>query len=98
MLCELPRDILWLILKTHMTDVLSKGVELHKETFSSVRTRLGREYYERTCAAKNSLSQYYLVDYLYPLRLVCKKINTILCEKVKVNAGSAKWWGMKVMP
>ena len=98
MFCKLPKDVLWLILKWHMTDILTQGIKLHNTIFACTRAnRVFRSEYKNTCPYGDTVLPLYLVDYLYPLRLVCKKMNALLCEKVirvAVNAGK----GIKVMP
>jgi hypothetical protein len=96
MFCELPKDIVWMIIKRYLNDVL-KMFGIHSEYplcesfFYCYRIgKTNRYLFDKTIdvnheIVKRSLEHRMLiVDCLYPLRLVCRKMDYVLKDKIKV--------------
>ena len=95
MLTQLPKEILWLILKRYICGVIfaecaneivlnKNGDGLHKHVFLKSRvSRHTRWRFDKTVSFGHHLvDTVYLVDCLYPLRLICKRTDSLLREKV----------------
>jgi hypothetical protein len=93
---QLPKDVIWIILKQHiqyMYDTMCKDVRficasIHEKEFIASRFW---KMYEITFDASNPdhqrLSPYFFIDFMYPLRLVCRQFNSILQAKVVRKQG-----------
>jgi hypothetical protein len=96
---ELPKDIWWLILKYYIFDILHEETPVHQTLFAQSRTLIkNRVLYEKTCAQRNVVHNNYLVDCLYPLRLICKKTDRLLREKIVRVKNNKCVYGLKVLP
>jgi hypothetical protein len=78
-----------------MTDMMcNQNLSLHDYSFYSVRAQHDKYKYERTFDDKTSdVTAAYFVDWLYPLRLICTRVNNLLKEKithVRKNASKKK--------
>jgi hypothetical protein len=103
MLATLPKDVLWLIIKHHLLDMCkfmekfmeTGGPSLHEYDFCSGRVSLGaRHLFEKTYDGKRtSHCASHFVDYLYPLRLVCKRIDVLMKDKI---TASGQFYRIKV--
>ena len=80
----LPKDIVWLIIKLHLNDILRTTL-LHESLFYSRRVNNDKTMFEKTHRGEQETLLYgtsYLVDWLYPLRLICKRMNNLCKEKI----------------
>ena len=91
-LLTLPKDVLWMINKKHLSDYFpSRHVEirireLHGLEFYAFPVISQRSWFERTPNGSEQLNILpCFVDFLYPLRLVCKKFDSLLREKITRN-------------
>ena len=98
MILSLPKDVLWLIIKEYLYELLDRMNKwllpnaknsLHTTLFTSNRSRYGRAIFNLTYPRDedmhfNCLHKNYFVDHLYPLRLVCKRFDNILRQKINV--------------
>ena len=87
MFALLPKDIVWMIIKQHLTDILKNmNRSLHVGSFYCTRElSFKRTLFEKTYSKSEETIGYpasYLVDWLYPLRLICKRIDALLKEKI----------------
>jgi hypothetical protein len=93
MITNLPKDVLWIIMKhylSHVIQVMEKGrVILYEIDFCNWRIAGERRHLfektineEREIGLSVSLRSTHFVDCLYPLRLVCKKFDTLMRQKI----------------
>ena len=74
-----------MIIKEHLTEFMyDHKVPLHNCAFYSKRTHIcQRPSYEKTYKGGETLNLLpFFVDYLYPLRVICKNLDSILREKI----------------
>jgi GTP-dependent phosphoenolpyruvate carboxykinase len=95
MLLQLPRDVIWLILKHCLNDMYNNmGVNsiknnIHKERFIARKNYDWRccnwfvKTFDKNTAHHNSRYLAFFVDFLYPLRLVCQQFNNLLITKIR---------------
>ena len=85
MFTTLPKDVIWMIIKQYLFDMLSMmpiRVSLHTFLFNGRRAMpYQRWWYERTLGSRMTSLECF-VDWLYPLRLVCKRLDSLLKEKI----------------
>jgi hypothetical protein len=104
MLTALPKDVLWLIMKQHLLNTMKMMgysiAQLYTYHFDCRRVICGERYrFEKTFKSEMDYNAkaLYFVDYLYPLRLICKKIDALLREKITHHyIGSNKMRTLKV--
>jgi hypothetical protein len=109
MLTSLPKDVLWLIIKEHLLNTMKimgySFAQLYTYYFDCRRV-IERERYifEKTFSSEMDddakalyVKAVYFVDYLYPLRFTCKKIDALLRQKITYHRiGSMKTRTIKV--
>jgi hypothetical protein len=94
MLDILPKDMVWLILKYHLAHLVERmhlKDKLHTISFYPHRGFHNKTKFEKTHCERNFRNWIYetppfFVDWLYPLRLICKRINCLLKEKITYNS------------
>jgi hypothetical protein len=93
MFLSLPKDVIWLIFKSYLKDV-ANGLfamkrDIHCTSFTSHRSKslVDKTYHKNVL--NNPYNFFHLIDFVYPLCLVCKQFQGILKNKIvnKVNNG-----------
>ena len=90
---ELPQDVIWLILKCYLGEVLAAmnalippmdRKDLHVFEFFGQRSKCWWEFDKTFCENVKSeiLNAAYFIDFAFPLRLVCKKFDVIMRNKM----------------
>jgi hypothetical protein len=96
-LIDLPKDVIWIIIKHYLNDVLCrlgcKRNSLHISTYFQKRCIWVRRCeFEKTITNDNikldwtEASVIYFIDYLYSLRLISKKFDFLMREKITRGA------------
>ena len=101
MFTTLPKDVVWIIIKQYLVDVL-RGMNLSfslHPCYFFYRKRVAaneRFAFENThTAQQDKYNVLYFVDWLYPLRLVCKRFDSLLKEKITRIGLRSIHFGMK---
>jgi hypothetical protein len=94
MLLELPKDVIWLILKQCLigmyNDMRGNHLNIHEKNFLASRIgSVGRchkwflKTFDKNTSEDDSMHVAFFVDFLYPLRLVCQQFNSIMIKKIR---------------
>jgi hypothetical protein len=93
MLLDLPRDVIWLILRKCLQDMyydmLNNATNIFERQFlgkkfhnHDPRNKHFEKTFDKKIVDQSLMHTAYFVNFLYPLRLVCQKFNSIMRVKI----------------
>jgi hypothetical protein len=91
MILQLPRDVIWIILKQHLQDTYNfmcnntkyKFPSFHEQHFIVSRFWKKHEMtFDPSHSDHKGLTHYFFTEFIYPLRFVCRQFDNILRAKI----------------